>query len=128
MNIAAAQELFVLLFGGGGLGAMGYLLRFRSERRKLGADTGKIEADAVSVLTGTAVSLIAPLQAEIKRLTEQVTALEARIAEAKKELRDTTRDLRDTAEKLDTARAIIAHHGLTLSNTSLNMPDEESSR
>lgn len=120
MNLETAQQLFLLLFGGGGLGAIGYMLRFKAERKKLGADTGKIEADAVSVLTGTAVSLIAPLQAEIERLHKHVAELETLISEAKKELRKTTIELRDTADKLDTARAIIAHHGLTLGNTSLN--------
>lgn len=117
MTVETAQQVFLLLFGGGGLGAVGYMLRFRAERRKLGADTGKIEADAVSVLTGTAVSLIAPLQAEIKRLYDHVSDLERQVEEAKTELRSTKKELR-------TAQAIIAHHGLTLDNTSLNTGDE----
>ncbi len=117
MTPETAQQLFLLLFGGGGLGAIGYMLRFKAERKKLGADTGKIEADAVSVLTGTAVSLIAPLHAEIKRLTDQVDALEAQVKEAKKVLRD-------TIAKLKAAEAIIDHHGLTLDNSSLN-PDTD---
>lgn len=124
MTFEAAQQLILMLFGGGGVGALGYLLRFRAERRRLGADTGKIEADAVSVLTGTAVSLVVPLQAQIERLNQHVELLESQVAETKRELRRTTLELRDTAEKLETARAIIAHHGLTLDNTSLNPPEQ----
>lgn len=44
--------------------------------QRLEAEAGKFDAEAVQAITSAAVALVAPLQAEVTKLTERVVALE----------------------------------------------------
>lgn len=62
-------------------------------RRKIKADTGHVDADAVQILTNTSVSLLEPMKQQIQFLTdqlkaanEQITFLTATVKDLKTEL------------------------------------------
>lgn len=52
-------------------------------RRKIRADTGHVDADAVQILTNTSVSLLEPMKQQIGFLTEQLTKANQQITELK---------------------------------------------
>lgn len=61
-HLELALRIFTAI---GGLAAIGMLLRIRLEKRKLKAETAKVDLDAQAVLAGTALSLVGPLREEI---------------------------------------------------------------
>ncbi len=105
-DLDLAQNIVMLLLGGGGLGAIGYLLRIRVEKRKLLADAGKTEADAVQVISGAAITLLAPLKGQVEHLQGQVAVLERQVEEL-------TTKLRETSDALHQARTVLARNGLS---------------
>lgn len=57
-------------------------------RRKLGAETDKVDADAADVVTRTALALVEPLGRRIRELEDEVDELRSRVREATQELDD----------------------------------------
>lgn len=75
-----AQLVFTAIVAIGGSSSLVLVLRYRADRRKVLADAGKTDAEAAAVLSGAAITLLEPLQAEVSRLTTRVHELEARVA------------------------------------------------
>lgn len=74
-----AQGIFTTITALGGLGAVVLLFRVRSENKKLTAEARKADADAVAVLSQSAISLLAPLRAEVAALQSKVSELNAQV-------------------------------------------------
>lgn len=55
-------------------------------RRKLGADTDKVDADAADVVTKAALALVEPLSKRIHELEDEVETLRSKVREATQEL------------------------------------------
>jgi predicted RNase H-like nuclease (RuvC/YqgF family) len=62
-------------------------------RRRLGADVEKVDADAADVVTRTALSLVEPLGRRIKELETEVDGLRAQVRQAHAELRQASSEL-----------------------------------
>jgi len=75
-----------LLVGSGIGGILLAIVQAVVQRRKLGADTAKTDADATSVLTAAAVALVAPLNAQIKGLEEQLDRVKTKTNELEAQL------------------------------------------
>lgn len=65
--------LLIVAVGGGG---MATLLLLPRSRRKITAESSKIDADAAKVLTGAALALVDPLEQRVTALTVRVEDLE----------------------------------------------------
>lgn len=86
-----------VLVSGGGAGVLGTAITAFVSRRKIGADIGRTEADAVSVLSKAAADLVEPLSRRIHELEDEVKTLRTAVAAAVVELdscRARERDLR----------------------------------
>lgn len=59
-----------------GSGTAGVLVTKLFDRRKTSAESNMIDAEAAQVIASTAVTLVAPLQSEIDKLTVRVGTLE----------------------------------------------------
>lgn len=89
-EIVTAVAAVIAALGGGSGGL--YAFRISADRRKIGAD-------AAQVLSGTAVSLLDPMRAEIDRLTTRVRDLETQVGTLNGQLQH--------------ANNLLAEHGLT---------------
>ncbi|TCO57112.1 hypothetical protein [Actinocrispum wychmicini] len=97
-----------LVAAAGGLAGLGSLVTVRSTKRKISADAEKTEADAVQVLSATAVSLLEPAAAQVRSLRADLAAAETKIvtltdqlADADRRIADLTRDLAKAQAQLD---------------------------
>lgn len=118
MTLQLAQQIFLWLFGAGGVGAVGYLLRLRGEKRKLSADTNKVEIDAAEAVNRISLSLVEPLEARITKLDKelrsvrhdfglkmrQVLILEEEIREQQVQIKDQQRQIVGLRQELADAR------------------------
>lgn len=80
-----------------GSGAVGSIVTNVFNRRKVKADAGKIDAEAAQTIATTAVTLVAPLQAQVTDLLDRVETLEAENTTTKSKLQlaiDHIRELR----------------------------------
>lgn len=114
-----AAQVATLIFAGiaglGGIGAVVALFRLGPERKKL-------EADAATVVSGAAVTLLKPLQDEVARLQAQymdalkvLTALRAEVAACQGQVVALSTALEEARQKLSDA-------GLNNGN-STNLPE-----
>lgn len=76
-------ETVGMILGGGFAGSAGTAVFHRRRNR---AEVSKIDADAAQVIAETAVTLVAPLQAQITALNERVGTLETENESTKAEL------------------------------------------
>lgn len=75
------------LLVGGGIGAvLVAVVNAIVARRKLAADTDKAGAEATSVLTAAALTLVQPLEHRIKELTAEVDTLRVAVKQAAADL------------------------------------------
>ena len=84
MSIQSNLELIGLIAGSTGAGsiatkAFDWFAERKANKKldeKTEAEAGKFDAEAVQAITSAAVTLVAPLQSEVKELRERVEALE----------------------------------------------------
>lgn len=114
-----AQQIaaFVAAFGGGAV---------LVETVKSLFQRGKMDADAAKTITDAATQLLAPLQARVEELEEDVTTLREKLsgaqddlAEARAQLRDTLRQLQSATWELEQLRRRVQR-----SNDALDARDE----
>lgn len=82
MLVTGAQ----LLLSAGVVGLITTLLTIRSNRRSLATQVEKNEADAADVLTGTALRLLPPLEAQVKHFQLQVQEMQKEVSSMKAEV------------------------------------------
>ena len=82
----SVSQAAIALLTGGGLAILLDALRAFINRKKLAKDTDKAGADAASVVTAAALTLVQPLQDRIHELTSEVDELRAQVKETTAEL------------------------------------------
>lgn len=91
MNIA---ELVVTLVGGlFGSGSIVALLLVRGQQRKLRASAEESKADYAKVISGTAISLLAPMREQIESLSAQLRAANAEIIALRRSMAELTSEM-----------------------------------
>lgn len=84
------------------LGGLMTLLTLGAQRRKLTAEGAKTKADYVKVLSETAISLLAPMEAQAAVLKSQLKAANSEIADLRSSLDAANRSLDETNLKVIT--------------------------
>jgi len=88
-----AQIIIGVITALGGLGATAAAFSARSTNRKLQAEAQKSGADAASVLSTTAVGLLAPMREQIVVMEGHLRSANARIQELETQVRELTAEL-----------------------------------
>lgn len=88
-----------LLAGGGGATLVAGYQAIR-DRRKVGAEAEKIDADAAAVLSKTALDLLQPLKDQVKDLTEQLERVKAKATDLEQRLDDCRISNREKDEQI----------------------------
>jgi hypothetical protein len=77
--------LLTFVMGGGLATFVGLVYRARSDKKNTDASTAKIDADATEVITSTALTLLAPLKAEVESTRAQLAIVTAQLVELRDE-------------------------------------------
>jgi hypothetical protein len=77
----------------------------RAEARKTDSESGGVQAQAAATLTGSALSLIQPMQAQLDRLSKRVTVLEEEQEASRAREAELTEQLADAKAKLARSEA-----------------------
>lgn len=115
--VSAASQL---LLGIAGLVGVGGLLKLTAEKRKVNAEAdrteseaGKADADTVQVITGTALTLLAPLREQVESLTRQLADVQGQLNAAQSKVVYLTGQVDDLSTKLTDAKKVNeAHEGV----------------
>lgn len=86
------------LLGGGGLWGLYSAVQVK---RKLAAEGVKTEAEGAQVITSTALTLLAPLRAEVEEARKEATEARREATDARRELDDVSRKARALVKALD---------------------------
>lgn len=77
--------ILTFVMGGGLATFVGLVYRARSDKKNTDASTAKIDAEATAVLTSTALTLLAPLQAEVESTRAQLAIVTSQLKDLREE-------------------------------------------
>jgi gas vesicle protein len=86
-------DLFGIVGGSGVIGGVVVLLFARNMNKKLKAETGKLSADSVAVLSNSSIALLAPLTARLHEVEQQCKDVNQQLAEATDQVVEVKREL-----------------------------------
>lgn len=86
-------EFAKLLLASGGGAVLLFTVQAFVNRRKLGADTDKAEAEAAAIISKTAMELLQPLREQVRNLTGQVGDLTEQLGRVQEKAEDLEQNL-----------------------------------
>lgn len=94
------------------IGGLVTLLTLKAQRQKLTAEGAKTKADAVKVLSETAISLLAPMEARAAALERQLQMANTEIEQLRVKLADADRRAAGLNDRLMLAQRLLDQHGV----------------
>lgn len=113
MDISAVIQIVLAI--GGGASLIG-LIKVRADKKKILSEANKTDADSLAVISGAAISLVEPQNAQVIVLQHRLDGANSQIEELYKKLREfraeAERDLDELSRKLREAnrRADVAEN------------------
>lgn len=93
------------------IGIMGAAVAARmtihAERKKTEAEAGKSQADATQIITTTALDLIAPLRAEVEKISQENCSLEGKLAGMEAEIIRLRRQVNAKDQRIQQLEALV---------------------